>query len=83
MILAAVADGYVVGGAGALILGLAGYLFKELRRKDNGVWAIIADKDRQLVALTADRDYWRNRTLRREDDLIDQAEERRREETER
>lgn len=74
MILGAVADGYVVGGAGALVLALAGYLFKELRRKDDGVWAIIADKDRQIAALEKDRNYWRDRTLTREDERIADAE---------
>lgn len=49
-----------IGGAGAVVLTLLGYLLKELRRKDEGVWAIIADRDRQIEALTTDRDYWRN-----------------------
>lgn len=74
MILGAVADGYVIGGGAAFVLGLAGYLFKELRRKDDGVWAIIADKDRQIAALEKDRNYWRDRTLSREDERIAEAE---------
>jgi hypothetical protein len=52
-------DTAVLGGAGALLLALFGYLFKELRRKDEGVWAIVADRDKRLLELTADRNYWR------------------------
>jgi hypothetical protein len=56
-------DTVTLGGTGAVLLTLMGYLFKELRRKDEGVWAIIADRDKQIDALTEDRDYWRNRAL--------------------
>jgi hypothetical protein len=58
-VVAAAIDTAVLGGAGALLLALFGYLFKELRRKDEGVWAIVADRDKRLLELTADRNYWR------------------------
>lgn len=58
--LAAVAgiDTAVLGGAGALLLALFGYLFKELRRKDESVWQIIAERDRRLIETAYNRDYW-------------------------
>lgn len=55
---AAGVDTVVLGGAGALLLALFGYLFKELRRKDESVWQIIAERDRRLIETTYHRDYW-------------------------
>lgn len=58
-LVAAAIDTAVLGGAGALLLALFGYLFKELRRKDEGVWAIVADRDKRLEELARERNYWR------------------------
>lgn len=57
-LVAAGIDTAVLGGAGALLLALFGYLFKELRRKDESVWQIIAERDHRLVETTYHRDYW-------------------------
>lgn len=57
-LVAAGVDTAVLGGAGALLLALFGYLFKELRRKDESVWQIIAERDRRLIETTYHRDYW-------------------------
>jgi hypothetical protein len=59
LLVGAAIDTAVLGGAGALLLALFGYLFKELRRKDEGVWAIVADRDKRLLELTTERNYWR------------------------
>lgn len=56
---AAVIDTAVLGAGGTLLLIIFGYLFKELRRKDEGVWAIIADRDRRINELERERSYWR------------------------
>jgi hypothetical protein len=77
-VFAAVIDTPVAAGAGGLILVIFGYLFKELRRKDDGVWAIIAEKDRQLKALEKDRDFWRDKVLREEDEAHEAEIERQR-----
>lgn len=61
---AAGVDTVVLGGAGALLLALFGYLFKELRRKDESVWQIIADRDRRLIETAYHRDYWQAVALR-------------------
>ena len=58
-LVAAAIDTAVLTGAGSLLLALFGYLFKELRRKDEGVWAIVADRDKRLLELTTERNYWR------------------------
>jgi hypothetical protein len=58
-LVAAAVDATAYVGAGALLLALFGYLFKELRRKDEGVWAIVADRDKRLLELTTERNYWR------------------------
>lgn len=76
LLVAAVVDASAYVGAGALLLALFGYLFKELRRKDDGVWAIIAEKDRQLKAMEKDRDFWRDKVLREEDAAHDELQRR-------
>lgn len=74
--LGALIDTPVAAGAGGLIVFIFGYLFKELRRKDDGVWAIIAEKDRQLKAMEKDRDFWRDKVLREEDEAHDELQRR-------
>lgn len=63
MLLAAAVDTGVVVGAAGLLMTLFGYMFKELRRKDDSVWKIIEDRDKTIEALTRDRDYWRERAM--------------------
>lgn len=50
----------VVAGGGAVLLALFAQMFRGLRRVDEGTWAIIADRDRQIALLTRDRDHWRD-----------------------
>jgi hypothetical protein len=68
-------------GAGTIILGVLGYLFKELRRKDDSVWRLMAEKDAENVRLrrerdaavaraarvAVERDFWRTRRLAESD----------------
>jgi hypothetical protein len=58
-LVAAAVDTAVLGATGTLLILLFGYLFKELRRKDEGVWAIVADRDTRIVEITTERNYWR------------------------
>jgi len=66
-------DGLIVGGAGLLAFLFRAY-FREVKRKDEGVWEIVEAKGRQieqeridhareLAAMTADRDYYRAKLL--------------------
>jgi hypothetical protein len=64
-LVSAIVEVPVVAGVFTLLLGLFGYLFKELRRKDEGVWAIIADRDREIEKLEKDRDYWRDLCMKK------------------
>jgi hypothetical protein len=56
-------DSVTLGGAGALLLALFGYLFKEIRRKDEGVWLLVADRDKRILDLEDERDHWRAAAL--------------------
>jgi hypothetical protein len=58
-LVAAAVDTAVLGATGTLLMLLFGYLFKELRRKDEGVWAIVADRDKRILEVTTERNYWR------------------------
>jgi hypothetical protein len=72
-------------GVGTFLLGIAAYMFKELRRKDDSVWRIIAEKDKEIVRLqkqvstleskvgkvTEERDFWRDRRLAESDEAYD------------
>ena len=64
----AIVDGVAVGGTDALLLALFGYLFRELRRKDEGVWALLEDRDRRINELAAELRFWRNRALGLDDE---------------
>lgn len=66
-------------GVNGLLLSLAGYLFKELHRKDGTLWKIIADRDKVYAAEKAERvkeimrlrdevRYYRARALHEEDE---------------
>lgn len=62
-ILADVTAPIVIGGGGAVLLLLFGQMFLGMRRVDEGTWAIIRDRDKQIIVLTKDRDHWRDRYL--------------------
>lgn len=68
------AGGYALGGGVFSLLGvLFVYMLRQLRHNDHETWRIIADRDKRIEELIADRDYWRNRVLgsvqeRREND---------------
>lgn len=62
-LLGAVDVGPVEAGAGGLLMLLFGYLFRELRRKDDGVWRIIDDRDKLNAQLAVERDWWRARAM--------------------
>lgn len=55
--------GPVEAGAGGLLALLFAYLFRELRRKDDGVWRIIDDRDKLNTQLARERDWWRARAM--------------------
>lgn len=66
-------DGLIVGGAGLLAFLFRAY-FREVKRKDEGVWDIVDALNRQieneriehareLAAMTDDRDYYRAKLL--------------------
>jgi hypothetical protein len=70
------------GVVGGVMLAVLAYLFKELRRKDDSVWQIIAEKDRELDFLRkqveelrgkaadyrAERNFWRGKRIADADD---------------
>lgn len=62
-LVAALDVGPVEAGAGGLLMLLFGYLFRELRRKDDGVWRIIDDRDKLNAQLAGERDWWRAKAM--------------------
>lgn len=51
----------VLGGSLALLLGLAGYLLRELNRSSGGAWRVVRERNREVHRLRWEVSHWQAR----------------------
>lgn len=56
-------DPLVLGGSVTLLLGLAGYLLKELSKSSGGAWRVVREKNREIHRLQYSERFWQHQAL--------------------